>query len=725
MGNGISLLALAAATAALTVPGLAQAQERTAADPRIEEGTDPSSNEIIVTAQRREQRLQDVPISITAVTSDALDVSGVETIRSLNMVAPSITVSQTPTGTVSAYIRGIGSSSANIGDEPSVATYIDGFYLPTANQAFFSLGNVERIEVLKGPQGTLFGRNASGGVIQVITADPSYMTSLRANVGYSSFDTVDGSVYATTGIADGIAFDIAGQLIDQGKGWGKNLTTGSDVNKTDSRSIRSKLLLEPNDDFRAVLSAGYVKVKSDVGNARSSPPGGNIAINIPIQGDIYDTLQNTRGVGQTARQYIFQSTLTYDLGTASLKNLAQHIDYRQNFLVDVDYGPLDLVNVSWIRQDRIFTEELQIIGDSGGPIDWIAGAFYMRYSSGYDPGMNYGSAIGGRIGVFPHQVTKSFAPYVQGTVGILPNTHLTGGFRYTFEHKDFSFGQNLNGGSTTTASATLKQEKPTWRLSIDHKLSDHVMIYASYDRGYKSGGFNVSKSPVGQTPVDPEVVDAFEIGAKTQFLDNAVTLNVAAFYDDFRGLQLQRLSQLPSGLIAAVLTNAAESTIKGIEFEIMAQPVRGLTLNAMGTFLSARYDSFPGAGFYTRNPNGTGTSYIGDASGYRAVRSPKFAMSAGFDYNFDIGASNLTASGKWYHNSGFYFEPDHRLRQGAYDLLDARLRFEPAGSPFGLSVFATNITDRQYYVNAAASALGDNATPGEPRVIGVSLDVQI
>lgn len=725
-GVSCHVAAVAAMLAGTCMPALAQGIAGRDSGPVAAQVPSDNPGDIVVTAQRREQRLQDVPISVSAISGANLANAGIETIRSINVAVPSITVSQTPTGLVSTYIRGVGSSSANVGDEPSVASYLDGFYLPTANMAFFSLGNVQRIEVLKGPQGTLFGRNSSGGVVQIVTSDPSFTPTLNAGLGIASFFTISGNAYASTGLTDKVALDLGVQFIDQKDGWGRNLTTGRDVNKLSTWSARSKLLIEPSDNLRVVLAGDYVHLKTDIGTARSAPPG-NIAIDIPNIGGLYDTQQNVLGVGQKAKNWGVQSTVELDLGGVTLKNLAQYRGYRQNYLTDPDYGPLNLIQIDWLRKDRLFTEEFQIASGDGAPFQWIAGAFYMNYTSEYDRQTQQGSALSGRVLQFiPFQRTKSFAPFAQATVELLPSTNLTGGFRYTFERKFFSFGQNVNGGPVTTTTGTLKQKSPGWRISIDHKFSPAIMVYASYNRGFKSGGFNVSASPIGQTPVKPEKVDAYEIGAKAQFLGGKLTTNVALFYNDFKGLQVQRLIALPSGASAAVLANAATSTIKGVDFEVTARPVPGLTLNVSGTYLDAHYDSFPNVGFSARNPNGTGTTSIpGDASGLPLVRSPKFAMTAGVDYGFHIGASRVILSGSVYHNSGFAFEPDQRLRQPRYNLINAKVRLEPGNAPFGFSVFATNLTDKHYYVNAASSAFGDSIAAGEPRVIGVSMDVKL
>jgi iron complex outermembrane receptor protein len=682
---------------------------------------DPSVGEIVVTAQRREERLQDVPISVSAISPLSLKTSGVQGLRALNIAVPALTVSQTPAGIVANYIRGIGSTSANVGDEPSVALYLDGFYLPTANMAVFGLGGIERVEVLKGPQGTLFGRNASGGVIQVVTRDPSFTPSGNANLSYQSYDTVSASAYLTGRINSVLAADLSAEYRDQGQGWGRDLTTGAEVNKTRYKSLRAKLLFQPTDALKSTLAFDSLDYKSDVGVSRSGLPGALLPLNVPVAGSIYDTQQNGPAFN-IARQWGLQSKTQYEAGPLTFTNLAQYRSYRQKFQTDADYGPIDLVDINWHRKDDLVTEELQAASTGDSRLQWIAGLFYMDYTSQYEDFYQRGRALSGRVvGNFPRQRTHSYAAFGQATYKLRDDTALTLGYRYTWERKDYRFGVNLNGGPQSISQAVLDQSRPTWRMSLDHHFTDQVMSYLSYNRGYKSGGFNTSTPANAQTPVHPEVVDAYEIGTKAEFFERRLTANIALFYNDFRDLQVQTLQAASTGGLAAILTNAANSKIKGVDAEFKLKATSHLTLNAAANYLHAKYVNFHNVPFTSPNANGTNRTRLGDASGADLIRAPTVTTTFGADYTLDLPTGALVASGAVYYNSGFVFEPDQRLRQPHYTLLNASLAYRPDGTRWDLRVFATNIANTKYFVSQQSSAFGDSAAPGEPRIVGVAV----
>jgi iron complex outermembrane receptor protein len=258
-------------------------------------------------------------------------------------------------------------------------------------------------------------------------------------------------------------------------------------------------------------------------------------------------------------------------------------------------------------------------------------------------------------------------------------------------------------------------------MSLDHHFSDAIMGYVSYNRGYKSGGFNTSAPANAQTPVLPEIVDAYEIGAKTELLDRRATANIALFYNDFNDLQVQTLQAAATGGVAAVLTNAANSKIKGVDAEFRFAATRRLMLNASTNYLNAKYSQFKNVPFTFQNPNGTNTTLLGDASGFDLIRAPKFTATLGADYTFDAPGGALVASATYYYNSGFAFEPDQRLRQPHYSLINASLAYRPNGARWDLRVFATNIANTEYYVSKQSSSFGDGGAPGEPRIIGAAL----
>ena len=264
--------AAASIAAALTAPFSAAAQAQPSASQGAQAGSSSSGRvaEIVVTAERRSETAQTVPISITAVTGRQLEVAGIKTTQDLVLATPGLTMTQTLNG-VTPYIRGIGSQQATT--EGAVAVYVDNVYYASTQGAIFTLNNVDRVEVLKGPQGTLFGRNATGGLINVITRDPSFTPEIKGTIGYGNFNTLSGNLYVTGALTKNIAMDFALAGSDQGDGWGKNYFLGNDVNLRREWAVRSKLKADFSENTRAVLEVDYSRWRSDIGLTRQALPG--------------------------------------------------------------------------------------------------------------------------------------------------------------------------------------------------------------------------------------------------------------------------------------------------------------------------------------------------------------------------------------------------------------------------------------------------------------------
>ncbi len=341
--------------------------------------------EIVVTAQRRSENLQNVPINVSSVSADELSSSGVTGVNSLAMTVPGLTTVRSAAST-EIYIRGVGTTGGSAGQENAVATYVDGVYMPSQAGANFPFNNVERIEVLKGPQGTLFGRNATGGVVNIITRTPSHDPSLDAEVGYGNFNTATGSLYATTGLGAMTAADIAISYENQRDGFGRNLVSGEDANWHRNYGVRSKILFEPAENTRITLQGDYTEVDGDVPYRSFTPNSTQFftgQVGWPhgfwdFESDLADPRFKVKNWGLSAR-------LEQNLGWSHLTGISAFRALSNNQSFDVDMSPLPLFSAFLDEQDRQFSQEINLASDNSSAVQWIGGLYYLQGPARFDP----------------------------------------------------------------------------------------------------------------------------------------------------------------------------------------------------------------------------------------------------------------------------------------------------------------------------------------------------
>lgn len=711
---GASICALSAASAfAADTPPPASASEI------VDDGT--RLQDIVVTAQRKSERLQDVPISVSAVTGEQMAARGIVSTFDLQTVVPGLSITRVATVSTP-YLRGIGSDGANPNQEASVATYVDGVYYAAPFGNLFSFNNIDRIEVLKGPQGTLFGRNATGGVIQIVTRRPSHDPSVDLYAGYGNYNTFEGGGYATTGLASGAAIDVAVQYRDQRDGWGRNTVLNQDSFKGKEFAIRSKLLLTPTDRTEITLTGDYAYARNSFNtyNRDAGVPDLDGVVRNPAR---YDSNGDTLSDAET-RQHGVALRIEQDSDFAKLVSISAYRNNEGYNAFDYDTAPLRIVSPATLFQKvRTFSQEVQLISQKESTFDWTIGGYYFDSKPSYNPSRLCGVGIvpTGCLDIYGTQRTKSYSAYAQATVHLGPATNLTGGIRYTHET------QTLDGGFQTFDDATgnvtgpygaaptfrQKFNKPTWRIALDHDLAPDVKVYASYNRGVKSGGFNL-QGP-GSPGYDPETLDAFEVGVKSELLDRRIRLNVAGFYNKFRDIQVAAIR----GVTAATF-NAARARMVGIDGDFAFAVTRNLTITANGAYVDGKFKDFPNPQVYPRTIFDPPVA-IANAAGLPTTRTPKFTGSVGFDYTVPTAIGGISASANLYHNSGFSWEVADRFRQDSYELLNASIGWKSQDKRFGIKVWAQNLTDAKYLVQGVSAAVGDLQSYAAPRTYGVTL----
>ncbi|MET0985243.1 MAG: TonB-dependent receptor, partial [Steroidobacteraceae bacterium] len=562
------------------------------------QGTAPSASgepevlaleEVVVTANRRTENVQRVPIAVTAFSAESALAHGITDMQSLANAVPGVRIDRA-TATALPFIRGVGSAVGQVSAEPPIAFYVDDVYIPAAGAALSNFNSVDSLEVAKGPQGTLFGRNATGGVIQVFTKNPTQEPALDVSLGYGNYDTKTGSFYATGGLSDTLSANIAAYGGDQGSGWGDNPTTGKDAFETNKYyGGRVKLLWEPSDATSVLFNLDHDNTKSSqgfYGPVKGTVGAGGLYAPPDDYYDLVDHMDPYWRVKQTGGSV----KITQELNNfGKLVSVSAYRDSEQQQHWDQSGAPFPLVPVDIKGPTKTFTQELQLLSQDDSAVTWIAGLFYMHDESGYDPlkftGPLAGLLSGGTASFIQsetEQKTDSYAAFAQVNWEIFDATHLTLGARYTIDEREITGRVNFGDALIVDAPNSGRDDKwkkPSWRIALDHQFTDDFMAYVAYNRGFKSGTFNAVLFPLPgvplSDPVEPETLDAYTIGQKAEFFDNRIRVNSEVFYYKYKDMQL---TSIVAG--GTALKNAAEATIKGIDVDITATLFQGFTLTA-------------------------------------------------------------------------------------------------------------------------------------------------
>src|SRR5882757_3204422 len=456
------------------------ARQSVASSPAKTQNDTTTIPEIIVTAQRRSENLQDVPIAVTAATAETLEARGVTSTRDVLAAVPSITLS-TAAGFLQPRIRGIGDQAVGAGFEGGVGVYVDGVYQAAPAANLFSLANIERIEVLEGPQGTLFGRNSTGGLIQIITREPSETFDGNASLTAANYADYTGDLYLNGGLAPSVALNFTAHAETQGDGWGKNQYNGKDVYTVDHDiALRSSLLLRPTDETKIRITGDYENNSSNINVSQGLLPGTGFPFPgfVRATGSQWNINEDVQPFGRTS-SYGASVYASQDLAFASLVSITAYRGSRLHIGFDGDLSNLTLVGIDISQRDWQFSQELQLTSKPDSRIKWVVGAFYFDASSQFDPnaatvsgflspvpGASVNATIDDRLG------TRSLAGYAQATAPIFDAVNLTLGIRNTNERKnitDISQGFQIVGGPPPMVAPANPQsvtyDRPTWRVS--------------------------------------------------------------------------------------------------------------------------------------------------------------------------------------------------------------------------------------------------------------------
>lgn len=703
------------------------------------EADDDDGNEllgdIVVTAQKRRENLRDVPIAIAAIPAERLERQAVTNTADLARYVPGLLIGKSLFAGQT-YFRGIGQGLSIPGGESPIATYIDGVYLASPSLAVFDLNNVEQVALLKGPQSTLFGRNATGGVIQITTRAPSDRTAARAEIGYGRFATLTGKALISGPVATDLAASLAFTGKHRGQGPVFNRFTGRQLFDEKSWSLQNRWLWTPG-----ALSVDLNLIHGDYRNMPGSAAGifpGHLAADGTTRYLGYRTISNRVDGANATRSNIASLRTGYDLGGATISNQIAYTHFRGSTVIDQSgtAGRPNPNNMPAFLPDATgtsatWTDELQFQTDSAAPLQWTGGVFYLHNRSLSSAVNRFDETVASsyRIGLR----TDSISIFGQVAAQIVENTRLTLGLRYTSDRRTIS-GFTAPATTLNPAIPTAKTwSEPTWRVAIDHRLAPDIMVYASYVRGFRSGSFTTTTLNI--PPAAPETVDAYEAGLKAELWDRRLRMNLTGFTYDYRDIQLRAMR----GTVVDIF-NAARARIRGAEAEIEAALGGGLRLSGGIQLLDARYRDFPNgvtnvpspltvipagcAG--PRNPLNGGTTRLAcDLSGNRMVKSPTLSANAAIDYERRFSWGSIALSVQDSYSRAYYFEPDNILRQPAYHWIDASIRWRSQDERWTATLWGTNLANERVYDSALTGAGSYIYRPGSPVGYGITLGIAL
>lgn len=623
--------------------------------------------EIVVTAQRRSERLQDVPISISALTADQLAKTRVTTTQDLQFLAPSLVFAQVA-GAAKPYLRGVGSDLAAPNTDSSVAFYQDGVYIANPSALLTNLLGVERVEVLAGPQGTLYGRNALAGAINMITVTPTNEFEAKGSISLGNYDRREVTAQISGGLTDNLSVGIYSAASERDS-YIKHpaIEPSSGFNGREKFwGIRGKFVWEASDSFKVTGSLQHSYQNSDEFTSlrNEEPAGAGYALgNSPIfekyvvPASYIDGLNPNSAIIKDTSVMLRTDT---DLGFANLVSIGSYRDFSADKGTDIDGGELNVIRSAAHLPDQSYSGEIQLLSARTSPVKWVIGAYYFHERAGYDPNISFSDVL------FPDPIkgsvqfglirTRNFAFFGEASVPLTGRVNITAGARYNIENKRF-FGAksySIDGSGDIVGdvktfpefSETFKSFTP--KITLSYK-NDATLAYATFSKGFKSGVFNLL-TPTAPGPVPPEKLTNYEIGLKTELFDKAVRLNTAAYYYDRRNLQTDGQTVV-NGVQIVSFQAAGHVEQYGIETSLNASLTNSLRLNASLAWEHSRFKEFDG---YVGVIPPTNARIILDVAGNEPAKAPHWVGNVGFDYVTYIGSGgHIDAAINLYYNDGF------------------------------------------------------------------------
>jgi iron complex outermembrane receptor protein len=725
--------------------------------------------EVTVTARRFEESLQEAPVAVSAFGQEALEARSITNLEDIGRYVPNMQFF--PNGIAGGssgqpFIRGVGQFDFMITTDPGVAIYLDGVYLARSLGNLLDLVDVERIEVLRGPQGTLYGKNTIGGAINVVSRRPGNETELFGEVRVGDYDRIDARASVSLPvIEDRLAIRLAAST-KNADGYGERLLTGEDMGDDDSTAFQAVVDWQPTDALDVTLAFD----RTDVDQAFAVTHTEEINPAAPLQG-LYNALvapydsryitddpyrSNATGLNSNEQDIWGASlTLSWQLGDLTLKSISGYRDQEQTFGTDPDGSPETIVDELDTTDQNQFSEELQLSGTSfGDRLRWVTGLYYFEEDADglmdvtllpgifaafeglpgpfipLAPGVTCppppdvplpcaGGAGNPLNTIFDltriitlEQQTESFAAYAQASYQLTDPLSVTVGLRYTKEDKDFSTSLYLPTSQIFLIPPTDRSD--SWsdvspRLGVEYHASDDVLLYASAAKGFKSGGFNGRGSNANEVNAyEPEELWSYEVGIKSEWWERRVRLNAAAFFNDYEDLQFTTQTVAPDGTQVVLVGNAAKAEISGFEVELAAAPIDALNIGITVGYLDSKY---------TEIDDSVQTITLDS----ELIGAPEWTASASADFTVPLAEwAEIVLRSDYTYRSKTYFDAANTesVAQDGYGLWNAALTLQSPAQRWALTAGVLNVADEEYRVTGVGvlDSLGfASAIYGRPR----------
>jgi len=732
---------------AVTTSHLNAAETRKTGDQLIEA-------EIVVTARKREENLHQVPLSITAFNEAQLQSPLLGDISSLGAFAPNVDFNWTAplagsSNAASVFIRGVGQNDFLLTTDPGVGIYLDGVYISRSVGGVLTLADIERVEVLRGPQGTLFGKNSIGGAIQVVSRKPGEERQATVSATVGDWQRRDLSFSVEGGISENVQARLS-LANERREGYVEKLLDGGTLGDVDRRMVKATVAYQPSDTTEWLFSVDHTfqrqeAIAQSLLEVVDSPAGFlfNAHVADPFApyderwvtgdpdtsyqtGPSQDDLEIT-GVSLTAEHHLAVATLTSMTGYRTM-----HAVYSR----DPDGSPYAFAHGTNWDEHAQFTQELRLQGENGS-VDWLVGLYYLRehgknrtdvdiYNGLYDALVSAGDPFAPffdtHFDVNNDQTTESAALFSQLTWAITDQLNLTAGARFTREEKAFSVNNYSVLTGTQVQGPTTVED--SWRnvspmISVDYQWHENLMSYASLSRGFKSGGYNGRQIfPLPMDDFDPEFATTLELGVKTRLWQERVDLRASVFDTEYKDMQFNALLDL-GGFLLPVTNNAAQAEIRGAELEVSLRNVQGLIFNAGVGYLDAGYASLDAEALAATRSKGADL-----------IRVPRWNLSLDMGYRWALGeGGSLRLMGNASYKSKVYNDPANveSIAQDGYTLVNASLDWQNTGNDWSVEAFVTNVTDKRYLVTGATALDSTGFSEGHysrPREWGLRVTYQ-
>ncbi|WP_162256513.1 TonB-dependent receptor [Sphingomonas sp. Root710] len=718
------------------------AQEAGAPQPQAADANN-GLEDIIVTATRRAERSQSIPVAITAIGGDQLKAAAATNLQALTKAVVGVQFDADGGQKSELAIRGIFTNRFDIGSNPSSGVYVDDVYQPRFADVFSGLVDVSRVEVLRGPQGTLFGRNTIGGAVSIFTTDPGDSFEGYVSGGYGNRSLVDVRGAITTPISDTVSNRFAAGYRDR-KGFMHDLTSG----KSDGFShltVRDTFVAKLTDSLTFKLNGSYYRGNYDA--TLYDPIAGPLVLQGPqtsytLDKDPWHGTYSYPGFNKVRNKQA-SGRLVWDADPMTITGIVSWVGYGLDIQQDYDGTDKDLFGYGAKARSDTYSGELRFSSNSDGflsfgdRLKWVAG-LYLFQDKGYENSdLYYGTGTtlalaefnnparvagtplqGAHKLVYLNSNLTSVALYGQGTFAITDKIGLTFGGRYTRDERKFT----LRGDQASVPTFARLAVPYTFvakpvdtsfdpKIGLEFKPNAGTLLYATFSQGFKGGGTQSTPGILSEAQVilRPEKVKAYEVGMKADFLDQHLRLNWAVFYNKYRDLQVRRSITLPNGVSISPSDNAATATTKGVELEVSARLTQQLRIDTSYAYLRGRFGEY--------RPSAT-TNY----GGFDLPRAPSHRLNGSVNYDMPLGGADLSLRASYNYTSSFYFRADNLAsqKQKAYGLADASATLKLHGGT-SVQLWGRNLFDKKYasYLNSIASEVV--ATYGDRRTYGFTV----